>query len=129
MNGVYLLPTMHQRAAAAFLGLVGMIMIYRMVRRHTLREEHALLWFTAIVVMLAVIWIDSLLLTVTGLLGIAMPGNALILLTIFFLFLISVRLSSVVSIQKRQIAKLIMEVSILKGQITNDVNCGPKLPE
>lgn len=117
MNSEYILPTLHQRAAAAVLGVIGLLIIYRMVRRHKLREEHALLWFVAILATLAVISFNPLLIGITALFGIKVPANALILLTIFFLMLVCIRLSSAVSIQKRQIAKLIIEVSILRSEI------------
>ena len=111
------MPPLHQKLAALFLALVGVFWIVRMVRYHRIREEHALLWFLGLTALIVVIWVDPLLLALTALLGIDVPASALSLLALFFLFIVSVWLTSVVSAQKQQIAQLFISVSILRSKL------------
>lgn len=114
--GMYL-PTLHQKIAVALLGIIGILWIISRVRRRQMREDHALLWFIGVIAIMLVVFVTPLLEVVTALLGVKVPASALLLLTLFFLFIICVNLTSVVSVQRQQISKLIMSISILKSRV------------
>jgi hypothetical protein len=111
------LPTAHQKIAALILAVAAVFWIVQLMRSHRLREEHALLWLIPIVGMALVITFNPILLAVSFLIGTKVPASALLLLTIFFLFIICVWLTSILSIHKREIAKLMILVSILRSDI------------
>ena len=110
------LPPIRQKLTLLLLVVIAVYWLVRMVRRHRLREEHALLWFLGLGAALVVVWCDPLLLRLTALLGVGVPASALLLLALFFQFLMLVWLTTVVSSQKQAIAKLIIAVSILQAQ-------------
>ena len=111
------LPTLHQKIAAGVLAIVGIFWIIRLMRIHKLREEHALLWLVALVGISVVVFFDPILVSVASLLGTKVPASALLPLTIFFLFIVCVWLTSLVSVQKRQLSKLMITVSILRERV------------
>lgn len=110
------LPPLHQKMAVVVLALAGAIWIFRLVRARRVREEHALLWFFGLGLGALVVCCDPILIGLTALLGIDVPASALLLLTLFFLFIVAVRLTSEVSSQKDQIAKLTVLVSIIRAR-------------
>lgn len=111
------LPTLHQKIAVALLGFAAVLWIISQVRRRQMREDHALLWFIGISGIAIVVVVNPLLELITALLGVKVPASALLLLTIFFLFIVCVNLSAVVSVRKQQIAKLTMQISILRAEM------------
>ncbi len=111
------LPTLHQKVTAGVLALLAILWIIRLMRAHRLKEEHALLWLAALTGITVVVFFDPVLISVASLLGTKVPASALLLLTIFFLFIICVWLTSLMSVQKRQLAKLIVTVSILRSRM------------
>ena len=64
-----------------------------------------------------VIWCEPLLIAVTRLLGVKVPASALMLTAIFFLLGVTAWLTTLVSVQKRQITDLIISVSILQARV------------
>jgi len=117
MDIVANLPPLHQKLAVSVLGLLAVFWIVRQVRRNLIHESHALLWFLGIGGGLLVVWCNPLLVFITATMGVGVPASSLLLLTIFFLFLVCVWLTSMVSSQQRTIAKLVIEVSILKAKL------------
>ena len=115
--GAALLPTLWQKVAILVMAVLTAFWIARLVRSHRIREEHALLWFLGLGAGVFVVWCSPLLNGITRLLGITLPASALLLLMIFFLLLVSMWLTAIVSGQKQQIAKLIMAVSIVKARL------------
>lgn len=111
------LPSTHQKLAVMILAVLGSLWIIRMVRYHRFREEHALLWFLGLAAVTLVIWVDPLLYGVTRAMGIEIPASAMILLVIFFLSIMAIWLTSVVSRQEEEIAQLVMAVSIVKAKL------------
>jgi hypothetical protein len=111
------LPSLHQKLAVLVLVVLGVSWIVRQVRYQRVREEHALLWFLGLAALTVVIFVDPLLLALTAALGIDVPASALLLLALFFLFIVSVWLTSVASLQKQQIAQLLIAVSILRSKL------------
>ena len=115
------LPPLRQKIMVFALAVVAICWLIRMMRQHRLTEEHALLWFLGLAAALAVVWCDPLLLSITVLLGADVPASALLLLALFFMFLMSVWLTTVVSRHKRMIARLTIAVSILQAETGGDV--------
>lgn len=111
------LPPLHQKLAVLVLAVLGALWLVRMMRRHRLREEHALLWLLGLVAGVVVIWCEPLLIAVTRLLGVKVPASALMLTAIFFLLGVTAWLTTLVSVQKRQITALIISVSILQARV------------
>ena len=97
--------------------MLGALWLVRMMRRHRLREEHALLWLLGLVAGVAVMWCEPLLVALTRLLGVKVPASALMLTAIFFLLGVTAWLTTLVSVQKRQITDLIISVSILQTRV------------
>jgi hypothetical protein len=114
---VKFLPTLHQKGAIAALAIVALWWIFSLVRSRKMREEHALLWIGGIATGLLVVVTDPVLLLVTSALGVKIPASALILLTLLFLMGACVRLTSLASTQKQQIANLAIELSLLKARV------------
>ena len=108
------LPPLHQKLAVIVLTLSAALWIVRLVRMRQMREEHALLWFLGLAGGGVVIWSDGALILITRALGVEVPASALLLLTLFFLFIVTVKLTTEVSRQKEQIVKLVIAVSLLQ---------------
>ena len=112
-----LLPTFRQKLSVLGFGLGGVALVIWMVWRRRIREEHALLWFMGLVGGVVIVWCDPLLAFGSRLLGVSLPANALLLVAIFFLYCISLCLTSVASRNKRQIERLVIHVSIANAQL------------
>jgi hypothetical protein len=54
----------------------------------------------------------------TVLVGAGVPASALLLATVFFLFIVAVWLTSELSRQKEELARLVIHLSILKAKLT-----------
>lgn len=117
MEVVSNLPPLHQKLAVTVLGILAAYWVVRQVRRNLFQESHALPWFLGIGAAMAVVWCDPLLVAVTSFMGVEVPASALLLLALFFLFLVCAWLTSMVSAQQRTIAKLVIEISILKSKM------------
>jgi hypothetical protein len=90
-----------------------------MVRRRRLREEHALIWFLGLASATILVWCDPLLAGLTVLVGADVPASALLLATVFFLFIVAVWLSSELSRQKEEIARLVIHLSVMKAKLAD----------
>ena len=112
-----LLPTFRQKLSVLGFAAGGVALVLWMVWRRRIREEHALLWFMGLAGGLIIVWCDPLLAYGSQLLGISQPANALLLVAIFFLYCISLWLTSVASRNKRQLERLVIHVSIANAQI------------
>lgn len=116
-----LTPPLQQKIAILVLGLIAFIWIMHLVRYYRVREEHALLWFLGIVGGVFVVWCDPVLVAITAMLGVAMPASALLLLSLFFLGVMCVWITTIISTQKSQLAHLCIEISILKARLNNTI--------
>ena len=92
--------------------------------RARIREEHALLWFLGIGAGIVTVCYDPLLVALTSLMGVDIPASALLLLALFFLFIVCVWLTSKVSSQQQQIARLIIGTSILQSRLATEQRPG-----
>jgi hypothetical protein len=117
-NEVYAnLPPIHQKLAVLALALLGALWIANMVRKHRFKEEHALIWFLGLAAAAILVWCDPLLAGLTVAVGADVPASAMLLATVFFLFIVAVWLTSELSRQKEELARLVIHLSILKEKM------------
>ena len=102
-------------ATAVSAGLL--ILVLELVRRRKLTEEHSLIWFVcATALLIFSLWRDALHLA-ARLLGIHYPPAALILALVFFVFVVSLYFSVVVSRQRQQIEQLVEDLALVEADI------------
>src|SRR5688572_9264961 len=124
-NEVYAnLPPIHQKVAVLMLAILGALWIGNMVRKHRFKEEHALIWFLGLASAAVLVWCDPLLAGLTVLVGADVPASALMLATVFFLFVVAVYLTSEVSRQKEEIARLVIHLSVMKAKMGEEAATG-----
>jgi len=122
-NEVYAnLPPIHQKVAVLILAILGALWIGNMVRKHRFKEEHALIWFLGLLSATVLVWVDPLLAGLTVLVGADVPASALMLATVFFLFVVAVYLTSEVSRQKEEIARLVIHLSVMKAKMAEEAS-------
>ena len=108
---------LRQRALAILLSVGLIILIFELVRRKKLREEYSWLWMLSGVVIFVLATWHSLLLSITRLLGIAMPASTIFLLGVFFLILINLYFSVRISTLATQVKDLTQKQAILESSI------------
>ena len=108
---------LRQRALAILLSVGLIILIFELVRRRKLREEYSWLWMlTGVVVFVLAIW-HNLLLSISRLLGIALPASTIFLFGGFFLILINLYFSVKISTLVTQVKELAQKQAILESSI------------
>lgn len=96
---------------------VYLLFIVSMLRKKKLTLKYSLLWmFTAVVLLILDIF-PQLLIAISKFLGIADPVNTIFLAMIFFILLLVITLTSIVSLQHNKIKTLIQNVSILQKTV------------
>jgi hypothetical protein len=102
-------------AVAACLGL--MLLVFELVRRHEIKEKYSFLWFLtgASLIMLAVKrdWLAGL----SRLIGVYYPPSALFLVLSFFMIVMLVHFSMVISKLLTQNQKLAQKVALLEAEV------------
>jgi hypothetical protein len=90
-----------------------LVLVMELVRRRKLTEEYSLLWFLCATALLGFsLWRDALHLA-ARLLGIYYPPAVLILVLGFFVFIVSLYFSVVVSRQRQQIERMVEDLALL----------------
>ncbi len=108
---------LRQKALAILLSVGLIILIFELVRRRKLREEYSWLWMlTGAVVFVLAIW-HNLLLSISRLLGIALPSSTIFLFGGFFLILINLYFSVKISTLVTQVKELAQKQAILESSI------------
>jgi hypothetical protein len=108
---------LRQRALAILLSVGLIILIFELVRRRKLREEYSWLWMlTGVVVFVLATW-HGLLLSISRLLGIALPASTIFLFGVFFLILINLYFSVKISTLATQVKELTQKQAILESSI------------
>ena len=108
---------LRQKALAILLSVGLIILIFELVRRRKLREEYSWLWMlTGVVVFVLAIW-HNLLLSISRLLGIALPASTIFLFGGFFLILINLYFSVKISTLTTQVKELVQRQAILDSRI------------
>jgi hypothetical protein len=103
------------RILAVMLSILLLGLIIELVRRNRLKEKYALLWIITGMVILIMAVFDKLLIGITVLLGIALPINTMFFLGTFFIILINIHFSTVISKLSEQNKKLAQKVAMLEA--------------
>ena len=102
-------------AATVSTGLL--ILVLELVRRRKLTEEYSLIWFVCATALLVFsLWRDALHLA-AQLLGIHYPPAVLILALVFFVFVVSLYFSVVVSRQRQQIEHMVEDLALMEADV------------
>lgn len=97
--------------------LLMMWLVFSLIRQRKLREEYALLWFAAGLVLLVFSFWRGLLDRVAGWLGVAYPPSVLLLGVIVFGFLLAMHYSVSLSRLAEQNKRLSQELALLRRQL------------
>jgi len=101
-------------SAAFFLGIL------ELVRRRRLREEYSILWLFGSVIVLVLSVKQNWLNWISGLAGISYPPSLLFLVGIFFIIMILVHFSIVISKLMRMNKRLTQEIALLKSLLPQE---------
>ncbi len=104
-----------------------LLVVVEFIRSGRLKERYSLLWLFASVVLLVFSSSRDLLETASRFLGILYPPSLLFLLAFFFLLLITLHFSVVISGLSEKNKILAQELSLLRGEIEN-LNKKSKIP-
>jgi hypothetical protein len=94
-----------------------LVLVIELVRRGRLKERYSLLWLLASIVMLVFAFSRGLLETASHLLGILYPPSFLFLIAFFFLLLITLHFSTVISRLSEQNKRLAQEIALLRQEL------------
>lgn len=115
------------------LGLVSSLLIlvtlFEMMRRHSLREKYALIWFVIAVCALVVALFPALLTWVTDLLGIGLPSNLLFFVASVVLLLLSLQHSYELGRLEERTRTLAEEVALLRLELEGSRDRSPEAPD
>ncbi len=102
---------------AVTVSLALLAVVLELVRRRKLTEEYSLIWIGCAAALLVLsVWRDILHVAAHRL-GIFYPPAVLILVLIFFVFVVSLYFSVVISRQRLQIEQLVEELALLEAEI------------
>jgi hypothetical protein len=93
--------------------------IFNLVRKNKLKEKYALLWLSVGIVMFILAIFQNLLYWITYILGIQMPINTVFFLGIFFMILINIHISLVISNLSEQNKILAQKIALLESALNN----------
>ena len=103
--------------AAAIAAALLLAVIFELIRSRRLQEHYALLWLlTGIVIFVLAVW-RSLLGRASDLVGIAYPPSALFVLAAFFILLVLLHYSTVISKLADQNRILAQRLALLEHQL------------
>ena len=97
--------------------LLLLFVIFELIRRRRLQERYALLWIlTGLVILVLAVW-RGLLGTVADVVGIAYPPSALFVLAAFFILLVLLHYSTVISKLSDQNRILAQRLALLQHEL------------
>lgn len=99
--------------------LLGLV-IFQLIRKKKLKEQYSLLWFLTVAVMMVLALWEGLLYHISSLLGIAVPSNALFMLALLFMFVMSLHFSMLVSRLTDQTKMLAQKLALLDRDIRKE---------
>ena len=101
-----------------FVGIVLYIgFILAMLRKKRMDLKYSLLWFLTALVLLVLDVFPGIAKALSGLLGFETQSNFIFLVVLFFVLLLLVSMTSIVSKQRRQIRSLIQKTALLEKRI------------
>lgn len=107
-----LVQTLAIATSAAF-----MVLVLELVRRRRLTEEYSLIWILCAGALLLLSSWRGILHVAARALGVHYPPALLVMVLAFFVFLVSLYFSVVVSRQRQQIDRLVEEVALLDADV------------
>ena len=103
--------------AGAIASVLFLLVILELIRSRRLQERYALLWLlTGVVIFVLAVW-RSLLGKASDLVGIAYPPSALFILAAFFILLVLLHYSTVISRLSEQNTILAQRLAILENRL------------
>jgi hypothetical protein len=97
--------------------LLFLVVIFELIRRRRLQERYALLWlFTAFVLLVLSAWRDALRLLAETV-GIAYPPSALFVIASFFILVVLLHYSTVISELSERNVKLAQQLAIVEERL------------
>lgn len=103
------------RIALLIFSLVWFIIIFYLIRRDKLPIKYSMFWFLSMIIIFLIAVIPSILVFITDFFGFTTLSNLVIGVILTVLLFITLILTIIVSIQKKQIALLIQEISLIKN--------------
>ena len=103
---------------AVCLSVCLLLLIFELVRKNKLKEKYALVWLIIGVTILIFAIFDKILLFVTVLFGIKLPINTMFFLGIFFIIIINLHFSMVISNLEQQNKRIVQELALLEAQLS-----------
>jgi hypothetical protein len=115
--------------AAAIAAGVLLLVIFELIRSRRLQERYALLWLlTGLVIFVLAVW-RGLLANIADLVGIAYPPSALFILASFFVLVVLLHYSTVISKLSDENRILAQRLALLEHRVGDDRNRSPALTE
>jgi hypothetical protein len=106
--------------AAAIAAGILLLVVFELIRSRRLQERYALLWLlTGVVIFILAIW-RGLLGKVSDLVGIAYPPSALFVLAAFFILLVLLHYSTVISRLSEQNTTLAQKLALLERKLEEE---------
>jgi hypothetical protein len=103
--------------AAAIAAVILLLVIFELIRSRRLQERYALLWLlTGLVIFVLAIW-RGLLARLADLVGISYPPSALFILGSFFILLVLLHYSTVISKLSEQNTMLAQRLALLEHRL------------
>ena len=98
------------------------LLIFELVRRKKLKEKYAILWIFSGIIILILAISEQWLIFITTFFGIQIPANTVFFFGIFFILLINIHFSLVISNLTEQNKKIVQKLAILEAGIRNCQN-------
>lgn len=107
------------RLKVAMLIVIALFFIYilRLLKEHKLQLKYTLLWFFCTFMLFIFILFPQLMTAIGNIVGIQTTMNTLYVILIGFLIILSLSLTSIVSIQKKEIKTLDQHIAINERRI------------
>jgi hypothetical protein len=103
--------------AAAIAAVILLLVIFELIRSRRLQERYALLWLlTGLVIFVLAVW-RGLLSKFSDAVGIAYPPSALFILASFFVLVVLLHYSTVISKLSEQNTRLAQRLAILENRL------------
>ena len=91
--------------------------LFQLLKKKRLNLKYTILWIFAGFIMLLVSLFPQILFAVTDFIGIEVPSNALFAMIFFFVIIILMTLTSIVSKQNEQLKRLTQTIALLEKRI------------
>lgn len=100
-----------------FSSLLTLLVVIEMLRKHRLRERHAIYWLIAGILALIVGIFPQILVWISEIIGISVPTNLIFFVSIFTLFCVCLQQSSELTSLEIKTQKLAEDLSLQQLQI------------